>query len=127
MNLFIRLFAFIAALAFSLGAAAATAAFDQTAFDKAVAAGQPVIVQFHADWCPTCKTQTPLVAQAMGDPKMKDVTLFVADFDKEKALKKALKVSTQSTFVVFKGGKEVTRSTGETTQAAIAATFAKAL
>lgn len=127
MKLFSRLFAFFASVAFSLAAAAATAPFDQAAFDKAVAAGQPVIVQFHADWCPTCKTQTPLVAQAMSDPKMKSVTLFVADFDKEKALKQALKVSTQSTFVVFKGGKEVSRSSGETTQAAISATFAKAL
>ncbi len=127
MKLFSRLISSFAAIAFSLVAAAATAPFDQAAFDKAVAAGEPVVVQFHADWCPTCKTQTPLVSQVMAEPKMKSVTLFVADFDKEKALKKALKVSTQSTFVVFKGGKEVSRSTGETTQAAIAATFAKAL
>ena len=127
MKLFIRLFAFFAAFAFSLGASAATAPFDQAAFDKAVAAGEPVIVQFHADWCPTCKAQTPLVAQVLAEPKMKSVTLFVADFDKEKALKKALKVSTQSTFVVFKGGKEVARSSGETTRGAIDATFAKAL
>ena len=127
MNLFIRLSTFIAAMAVSLVVSATTVPFDQTAFDKAVAAGEPVIVQFHADWCPTCKTQAPLVAQAMAEPKLKSVTLFVADFDKEKALKKALKVSTQSTFVVFKGGKEVSRSTGETTRAAIDATFAKAL
>ena len=127
MNLFIRLSTFIAAMAVSLVVSATTVPFDQTAFDKAVAAGEPVIVQFHADWCPTSKAQAPLVAQAMTEPKLKSVTLFVADFDKEKALKKALKVSTQSTFVVFKGGKEVSRSTGETTRAAIDATFAKAL
>ena len=127
MNLFIRLFTFIAAMAVSLVVSATTVPFDQTAFDKAVAAGEPVIVQFHADWCPTCKAQAPLVSQAMAEPKLKSVTLFVADFDKEKALKQALKVSTQSTFVVFKGGKEVSRSTGETTRAAIDATFAKAL
>ena len=53
--------------------------------------------------------------------------LFIADFDTEKALKKSLKVSTQSTFVVFKGGKEVARSTGQTSQSDIEATFAKAL
>ena len=58
---------------------------------------------------------------------MKDVTLFVADYDKEKDLKKALRVSSQSTFVVFKGGKEVARSTGQTKKEDLAATFAKAL
>jgi len=36
-------------------------------------------------------------------------------------------VSAQNTFVVFKGGKEVTRSTGQTTLGAIDTTFSKAL
>ena len=86
-----------------------------------------MIVQFHADWCPTCKTQAPIVAQLLAEPKMKSVQFFVADFDNEKALKKSLRVSTQSTFVVFRGGKEVARSTGQTTRDTIESTFAKAL
>jgi len=105
----------------------AVVSFDKTAFEKAVAAGGPVIVHFHADWCPTCKAQDPIVAQIMAEPKFKDVRLFVADFDTEKGLKKALRVNVQSTFVVFKGGKEAARSTGQTAREAIEATFAKAL
>ena len=58
---------------------------------------------------------------------MKDVKLFIADFDKEKDLKKALTVYSQSTFVVFKGGKEVARQTGQTQKAAIESVFVKAL
>jgi thioredoxin 1 len=127
MKLSARLLTFFSALLMSVAAWATSVPFDQAAFDKAVAAGQPVIVQFHADWCPTCKTQAPIVAEILKDPKMKDVQLFVADFDKEKALKKSLRVSTQSTFVVFKGGKEVARSTGQTARPAIESTFAKAL
>lgn len=127
MNILSKLLAVLAAALASLATLASTQPFDQAAFDKAVAAGEPVVVQFHADWCPTCKTQAPLVAQVMGQPKLKDVKLFVADFDKEKALKKALNVSTQSTFVVFKAGKEVARSTGQTTAPAIESTFVKAL
>jgi thioredoxin 1 len=123
MRLLAALFMFLVSSTVS----ASSARFDQAAFDKAVAAGEPVVVQFHADWCPTCKAQAPIVSQILSDPKMKDVKFFVADFDKEKALKKALKVSTQSTFVVFKGGKEVFRSTGQTTRSAIEGTFAKAL
>ena len=117
-----------AVLAFAaLAAGAAEMPFTQAAFDKAVAAGQPVIVDFQASWCPTCKAQKPIVQSLMQEPKMKNVTLFSADYDTEQALKKQLRVAQQSTFVVFKGGKEVARSTGETSKSAIAALFDKAL
>ena len=114
------------ALLFSIGVAAGEQPYDKAAFDKSLAEGKPVIVDFYADWCPTCKTQKPIVQELMRDPKMKEVTLFVADFDKEKDLKKALRVSQQSTFIVFKGGKEVARSTGQTRKADLEAVFAKA-
>jgi len=122
-----RLIALFTLALSSIASFASSMPFEQAAFDKAVAAGGPVIVQFHADWCPTCRAQAPLVKQELAEPKMKDVKFFLANFDTEKELKKALKVSAQSTFVVFKGGKEVTRSTGQTTLGAIDTTFSKAL
>jgi thiol-disulfide isomerase/thioredoxin len=115
------------ALLFSIGVAAGEMSYDKAAFEKALTEGKPVIVDFQADWCPTCKAQKPIVQELIRDPKMKDVVLFLADFDNEKDLKKTLRVSMQSTFVVFKGGKEVARSTGQTRKADLAATFAKAL
>lgn len=116
------MFAFAATTAF-----AAQLPFSQAAFDKAVASGQPVIVHVQASWCPTCKVQRPIVADLLRDPKRQRIALFSADFDTEAALKKQLRVVQQSTFVVFKGGKEVGRSTGETRKDAIAALFDKAL
>lgn len=127
MKFLSSLAAALAAVFVAASAWAGELPYEKTVFDQAVAAGKPVIVDFFADWCPTCKTQKPLVRELINDPKMKDVTLFVADYDKEKDLKKALRVSSQSTFVVFKGGKEVARSTGQTSKDALAATFAKAL
>jgi thioredoxin 1 len=123
-----RSFAVASALAF--GAVAAMAAelpFNKAAFDSAVAQGKPVIVDFSASWCPTCKEQKPIVQGLLNEAKRQPVTLFVADFDTENALKKKLGVSMQSTFVVFKGGKEVGRSTGQTEKQAIADLFDKAL
>ena len=117
--------AFILAIPFA--ALAGELAYTKAAFDKAVAAGQPVIVDFQASWCPTCKAQKPIVDALLAEPKRKGVTLFAADYDTEAALKKELRVAQQSTFVVYKGGKEVGRSTGQTDRAEIAALFDKAL
>lgn len=120
---------FVASLmtAFAASAFAGEVPYDRKEFDAAVAAGKPVVVDFSASWCPTCKAQKPVVDEFMGQPRFQEITLFVADFDKEVALKKRLRVIQQSTFVVFKAGKEVTRSTGQTDKAVLTAVFEKAL
>jgi thiol-disulfide isomerase/thioredoxin len=106
---------------------AAELPFNKAKFDAALAQGQPVIVDFSASWCPTCKQQKPIVQGLLKEKKLQPVTLFIADFDTEDALKQRLHVTMQSTFVVFKGGKEVGRATGQTQKAEIAALFDKAL
>jgi thiol-disulfide isomerase/thioredoxin len=101
--------------------------FNQAQYEKTVAAGKPAVVYLHADWCPTCRAQQPIVDKLSKEPGLKQVTIFVADFDKETSLEKSLKVTEQSTFVVFKQGHEVTRSTGQTDEKAIRATLEQAL
>lgn len=125
-----RFRSFVVAVGLGFAALAAIAAelpFDKAKFDAAIAAGKPVIVDFSASWCPTCKQQKPIVQALMTEKKLQPVTLFVADFDLEDDLKKQLGVTMQSTFVVFKDGKEVGRSTGQTQKQAISTLFDKAL
>lgn len=74
-------------IAIFLGAMTALAFAGETPFDKscfatAVAQGKPVVVEFAADWCPTCQAQKPIVRELMRESKFKDITLFVADHDK---------------------------------------------
>jgi thioredoxin 1 len=114
-------------LCLATAAFAAESPFNAAQFAAARAAGKPVAVVFHADWCPTCRAQAPVLKQLMQSPEFKDMTLFVADFDSEKALKRSLGVTQQSTLVVFKGGKEAARSTGDTGQAALAAVLRRAV
>ena len=112
---------------FATLAPSAELAFDQSQFDAARAAGKPVAVVFHADWCPTCRAQAPVLKNLLQTPELKSVTLFVANFDTEKALKKSLKVTQQSTVIVFRAGKEVARSTGDTRQDSLDALLRQAL
>jgi thioredoxin 1 len=87
--------------------------FTPEALAAAQAAGKPVAVHFHAEWCGTCKQQEKAIAQLRGDKSL-DMLLLVADYDKEKALRKSLRVRSQSTMVVFRGSTERARLGGDT-------------
>lgn len=106
------------AVVLSLYALAASALtiddYSPEAIQKAQAAGQSYALAFHADWCPTCKAQEKVFEQLKADPALKNVTIYNVDYDGELALKKALKVRTQSTVIVYKGAKEVSRSVADT-------------
>lgn len=100
--------------------------YSQTEFNRLVAEGKPVLLDIHADWCPTCRQQDPIVHQLMGEAAYKDVTTLTITFDTEKASLKTYNVRTQSTLIVFKGGKEVGRSVGDTSKNGIEGLLKKA-
>jgi thiol-disulfide isomerase/thioredoxin len=112
---------------FSTLALSAEVPFDQAQFDAARAAGKPVAVVFHADWCPTCRAQAPVLKELAQTAQLKSVTLYIANFDTEKTLKKSLGVTKQSTIVIFKNGQEVARSTGDTQRDSLAALLSRAV
>jgi thiol-disulfide isomerase/thioredoxin len=88
--------------------------FDSVHYEAMRNSGMPFAVVFHADWCPVCRVQAPVLKQLTESPEFMGVTLFVANFDTEKVLERSLGISKQSTIVVFKDGKEAARSTGDT-------------
>lgn len=114
-------------MSFASLACSAEVPFNQAQFDAARSAGKPVAVVFHADWCPTCRAQAPVLKRLTETPGLAPLTLYVADFDTEKALKKSLHVTQQSTVVVFKGGKEIARSSGDTTEKPLSALLNQAV
>jgi thioredoxin 1 len=118
----------ILALTFSASSfAGGTSAFDKTAFESAKAQGKTVVVDFHADWCSTCKKQKPVLESLIKEPSMNSVVVFTADFDKETDLKKSLNIQKQSTLVVFKGQAEKARQMGLTSREEIKALIEKGI
>jgi thioredoxin 1 len=101
--------------------------FSADAFKAAQASGSPILVEIHADWCPTCKAQNPILDKLTADPKFKDLKVFRVDFDSMKPVVKQFGAQMQSTLIVFKGAAEQGRSVGDTREASIAALLDKSL
>jgi len=101
--------------------------FSQSELSAVQQQGRPVIVHFHADWCSTCVAQAKSLEALKADPQLKAVTVLVADYDKEKELRKSMNIRSQSVMVVFKGPQEVTRLAGQSQASDIKAAFLKAL
>lgn len=117
-----------AALIASVPAFALTSApFEKAAFDAARETGKPVLVEVSADWCPTCKRQKSVLAQLGTKPEFKDFARFDVNFDTQESVWKPMNVRSQSTLIVYRGGKEVARAVGVTSEADIEALLRKAL
>jgi thioredoxin 1 len=101
--------------------------FSAEAFKTAQASGSSILVEIHADWCPTCKAQNPILDKLTADPKFKDLKIFRVDFDAMKPVVKQFGAQMQSTLIVFKGVAEQGRSVGDTKEASIAALLDKSL
>ncbi len=106
-------------LAIPAAQAASRQAFTEAAFAAAQAAGQPILIEVTAPWCPTCRAQKPHVDAVAADPRMRDAVLLSVDFDSQKDVLRQLNVRSQSTLIVFNGAQERGRATGITDPNAI--------
>jgi len=81
-------------------------------FDRAVLkAEMPVLVDFHADWCPPCKELAPILNELAAEYKGK-VFFVRVDTDALGSLAAQHQISALPTVVVFAGGAETDRLIG---------------
>lgn len=115
MSRLIRTFIAMLAIIFSVPAMAAPAwqQYDAAAFTKAQNAGKIIVVDVHAEWCPTCKAQAPTLDALRQEQRLRNAVFFKVDFDQEKAFLNQHRIPRQSTVLVFRGKKETARSIAE--------------
>ena len=111
----------------NIASAAETKPFDQATFVALQARNKPVLIDVYADWCPTCKQQAPILSELLSLPEFNGYTVLKVNFDTQKDVCRALGVAQQSTFIVYRGKREVVRTTGDTSKDSIAATLRKGL
>ena len=123
---FIQAILALAAAFFALPTLAAPPqAFDEAAFRKAQQEGKTILVEVQADWCSACTKQKPILESLSKDKAFEQVVRFNVDFDKPGNALKLFRVTTQATLLVFKGDKEIARSTFDTNPDSIRAMLAK--
>ena len=88
--------------------------YENAAFKKAVAAGQPVVLVFSKADCPSCLQQVPHLKSLLAEKDFRKLKVFQVDFVKSPELAKQHNVMAWTTVLLFKGGKEVSRSWGLT-------------
>src|SRR6056297_227245 len=124
MNTCRRILLALAAAFLAIPALPAGAAGD--VFETVVAAGEPVLVDVTASWCPVCRIQQDILARLSADPKFAGIRVLSVDFDTRRDVVRALGARAQSTLILFADGKEINRSVGETNPARIAAMLEQA-
>ncbi len=112
---------------FPLFAYAVGEPYTQEKMDALNKAGKPTLVFVYADWCPTCKAQEKILNELLPTDEFKGLTTLKVNFDEQKTVLRAFGVKYQSTFILFKGGKEVVRVTAETDRERIAEWLRQAL
>jgi thioredoxin 1 len=88
--------------------------FSMAALKAAQTAGQPVLVDAYASWCPICRKQAPTIDAMTNDPAFAKLVILRLDYDNQSAEKRALGITQQSTLIAFHGAKETGRLVGVT-------------
>ncbi|BFM08669.1 thioredoxin family protein [Halioxenophilus aromaticivorans] len=88
--------------------------FTQARFEQLQQAGEVILIDIYASWCPTCaKQQAVLETYKKANPDKTFYTLVV-DYDKQKPVVSALRAPRQSTLLLYKGSQQHWYSVAET-------------
>jgi thioredoxin 1 len=71
----------------------------------------PVFVDFWADWCPPCRMMHPVIRELAGQYQGK-ILFRKLNTDFYKGIAAKMNISGIPTYILFKDGKEIWRSTG---------------
>ena len=110
----------ICIFAFNVNAMEKKTTFDQELFNKAQSEGKVIVISSWIEYCSSCAKQMKILQTAKNEGELSDIkfdNIEYFSFDvMNRDIADAFNVLYQTTLLIFKDGKEVYRSIGETTE-----------
>lgn len=76
---------------------------DMSTFNEIIKSGQPVLVDFYADWCAPCRMMAPILEQVAGN--MKGVKVIKVNVDKNSQAAAKYGIRSIPTLMLFQNGE----------------------
>lgn len=95
-------------------------------FDEVIAKGQPVVIDFWAEWCGPCRMVAPLVEELAAEYEGKAI-VCKCDVDNNDEIAAKFAIRNIPTIIYLVDGKIVDKQVGATTKAALAEKLNKLL
>jgi thiol-disulfide isomerase/thioredoxin len=86
--------------------------YDHAKFETRLAAGEPMLVEVYASWCPTCLRQHKAFEELEEAGKAPNVRAIRVDFDRDIEFRKKFNLNYTGTLMVFKGGEYIAEGAG---------------
>lgn len=94
---------------------------DATTFDKLLRSGnQPVLVDFHAEWCGPCKMMGPIIDE-VAESREGSAIVAKLNIDRAPEIARRYNITGIPTLIVFKNGQPVETARGVQSKAALVA------
>jgi thioredoxin 1 len=87
-------------------------------FNEIINGDMPVMVDFYAVWCSPCREISPIVDE-LEQEEQGEARVIKIDVDKNQDIAEQYQIRAIPTFVLFKKGQEVWRSTGRVNKDAL--------
>jgi thioredoxin 1 len=76
--------------------------------------GRPILIEVYADWCSTCRRQSPILSELLEDAQFAGITGLKLDWDDQRSEAQALGAPRQSTLILYVGDQHIDTSVAET-------------
>lgn len=84
---------------------------NNTEFEEIIAGDKPVVLDFHADWCGTCRALLPAL-EAAGEDYAEDIVIATINVDENPELTAQYGIKSIPTVFLMKNGAVVDQFTG---------------